>query len=432
VLAAVPLLADQWARKIVNSAHMGTAEEFRLQRHLFELGTEPGPGKEIRVADVATELVRRQKTAWDDAMMGRFRAMVRAAGWKCAGWTVFALGFTVTLALVVSQAAGGGASPGDLVLVVTLAVTLLQAVQNGISQATGTLNAGRHIGPYLWLQEYATRQKARYVAAARPPNRLRTGISIKDLRYTYPGGARPAVDGVSVDIPAGSVVAVVGEHGCGKTTLVKLISKFYRPDSGVIQVDGHDLSDFAGSEWLAGSSAAYQDFGRYPHISFAEAIGIGDLAARSDEGRIRYAMRFAGADDVCHGLPDGAGTILSRTFGGVDLSEGQWQKVALARASMRVEPILFILDEPTASLDAPSEKAVFDSYMSRSRALAARNGTITIVVSHRFSTVRGADLILVMDNGRLVEHGSHDQLIGSGGRYSELYAIQERAYRLPV
>lgn len=222
-------------------------------------------------------------------------------------------------------------------------------------------------------------------------------------------------------------MAVVGEYGSGKTTLVKLLAKFYRPDSGRITVDGYDLATLDTDAWRARISAAFQDFGRFRTV-FAETVGLGDLPHKDEPSRIAEAVAAADAESVVGSLPEGLDTRLGRELGGVDLSEGQWQKTALARAAMRQSPLLFVLDEPTASLDAPSEEEIFQRYMDRARSLAARTGAVTVIVSHRFSTLSGADLILVLDRGRLAEQGTHEELLALGGRYADLYGIQATAY----
>jgi ABC-type multidrug transport system fused ATPase/permease subunit len=221
------------------------------------------------------------------------------------------------------------------------------------------------------------------------------------------------------------VVAVVGEYGSGKTTLVKLLCKFYRPLAGTITVDGTDLAAIDTGAWRSGLSVAFQDFGRY-QTTIRETVLLGGLGSPD---RVAEAVRAADADGLVAGLADGLDTEVGGEFGGVELSEGQWQKTALARACMRAVPVLFVLDEPTASLDAPSEHAIFSRYMARARSIGGAAGAITIVVSHRFSTVSDADLILVMHAGRLAEAGSHADLLAAGGRYAELYRIQATAYR---
>ncbi|NUS10351.1 MAG: ABC transporter ATP-binding protein [Streptomyces sp.] len=425
--AAAPLWSDQRGRRAVKEAETATAEAFRLQRHLFELATSPSAGKELRVAGSGPELARLQQEAWDEAMRGRARARISAAVWKMSGWGLFTAGFVAGLALVAHRAAHGHGTVGDIVLTVTVANNLRESVHFAVARATDTAGASRLIEPYLWLRDWVAADRARARGGRRTPGVLHEGIAFENVSYAYPGTGRLALDGVDVTLPAGSVVAVVGEYGSGKTTLVKLLAKFYRPDSGRVTVDGTDLAELDTEDWRSRSSAAFQDFGRL-HTSFAEAVGLGDLAHVEDRERIAEAVRAADAESLVARLPDGLDSQLGREFGGVDLSEGQWQKTALARASMRPDPLLFVLDEPTASLDAPSEDAIFARYMKRARELAARTGAVTLIVSHRFSTVTGADLILVLDRGRLAESGTHEELVALGGRYADLYAIQADAY----
>ncbi|WP_405825405.1 ABC transporter ATP-binding protein/permease [Streptomyces sp. NBC_01390] len=425
--ACLPLLANYRAQRLVTAAETETAEDFRLQRHLFELATDAGSGKEIRVAGATAALAERQSAAWDRAMRARYRARLRASAVKAAGWAVFTMGFGGGLGLVAWQAAHGQGSSGDVVLTITVAATLRQAVQQTLARAGETLDGMRLVEPFLWLRAYAARDRARARGTETVPGSLREGIRVEQVTYTYPGTDRIALDAVSCTLPAGAVVAVVGEYGSGKTTLVKLLAKFYRPDSGRITVDGCNLASLDTDAWRARISAAFQDFGRFRTV-FAETVGLGDLPHKDEPSRIAEAVAAADAESVVDSLPEGLDTRLGRELGGVDLSEGQWQKTALARAAMRQSPLLLVLDEPTASLDAPSEREIFQRYMDRARSLAARTGAVTVIVSHRFSTLSGADLILVMDRGRLAEQGTHEELLALGGRYANLYGIQATAY----
>ena len=431
--AAAPLWFDQRGRLGVARAETDSAEEFRLQRHLFEMATSAAAGKEIRVTGSAAALAAQQAAAWDSAIARRARAQVVAALWRTLGWLVFAAGFAGGLGLVVYRAAHGHGTIGDVVLTITVANSLRTAVYATVTRSTETAGYRRLLDPFLWLRSYAERERAHPHATRPAPDRLSSGISLSDLSYTYPGRSRPAVSGVTVRLPAGSVVAIVGEYGSGKTTLVKLLCKFYRPSSGAILIDGDDLGSLDTADWRLRLSAAFQDFGRY-HTTFREVVGLGDVAslnghASADAHRaIMRSVRAADAVELVEGLPDGLSTQLGSELGGIELSEGQWQKTALARACMRPAPVLFVLDEPTASLDAPSEHAIFAHYMARAQAIGREAGAITIIISHRFSTVAGAGLILVMDSGRVIESGSHDSLLALGGRYAELHGIQAAAY----
>lgn len=420
VFAAAQLWLDRRGKRRLVDAETATAEDTRLQRRLFEILTDPASGKEVRVTGAAAELVRRQAAAWDRVQAVRVRARRAAALWSVSGWALFAAGYTVALGFLLHR----GGTAGDLVLAVAAGAQLRTVVELGLGHSAAAVEGARVIAPYLWLRGHFADQAG--TGGTRPaPDRLVDGIEVEALSFTYPGAAAPAVDGLSVRLPAGSVVAVVGEYGSGKTTLVKLLSKFYRPSSGVIRVDGTDLADLDGPSWWSATSAAYQDFGRY-QTTLADAVALGDLGA--DPAEVSRSLADADAAALAARLPRGVSTELGARFGGVELSEGQWQKVALARACMRPHPLFFVLDEPTASLDAPSEHAIFQRYMARSRALGAAVGAVTLVVSHRFSTVADADLVLVMERGRLIESGTHADLLALGGVYAEFYGIQASAY----
>jgi ABC-type multidrug transport system fused ATPase/permease subunit len=426
-LAAVPTWADHRGQRGVRATEADTTEEYRLQQQLLDLAVQPATAKEVLTTGAARELIDRQAAGWDAVTRRRTRAGFRAALWNLGGWTVFAAGFVGALALVAYRTSQGGV--GDLVLTVTVAATVRQSLQGVVKAGATTAASARIVDPYLWLRDYAANARAATAERVAPPAVLRDGITLTDVRYTYPGTGLPALDGFSARLPAGSVVAVVGEYGSGKTTLVKLLSKFYQQDSGSVLVDGVPLADLDTDAWRSRSSAAFQDFGRF-RTTFADTVGLGDVAHLDDRARVEAAVRAADAEGIVADLPDGLDTQLGRELGGVELSEGQWQRAALARASMRPDPLLFVLDEPTASLDAVSEQAIFERYMARAARLAARTGAVTVVVSHRFSTVAGADLILVLHQGRLVESGDHARLMALGGRYAELYGLQATAYAL--
>jgi ATP-binding cassette subfamily B protein len=224
------------------------------------------------------------------------------------------------------------------------------------------------------------------------------------------------------------VVAVVGENGAGKTSLVKLLAKMYEPTSGAILVDDTPLARVSAAEWRSRLAGAFQDFFRF-EFRTRQTVGLGDVPRIDDEPAVVAAVERAGAGDVVSRLPNGLDTQLGPTWpGGADVSFGQWQKLALARGFMRDRPLLLILDEPTAALDAETEHALFERYASAAL-LDDGDGRITILVSHRFSTVRMAQLIIVMNESRVVEVGTHDELMTKRGQYADLYGIQAAAYR---
>jgi ATP-binding cassette subfamily B protein len=260
------------------------------------------------------------------------------------------------------------------------------------------------------------------------PSFLRRGIELKQVSFTYPGTSRVVLEDVSLTLPAGKVIAIVGENGAGKTTLVKLLAKMYEPTSGFILVDDTPLARLPAPEWRARLAGAFQDFFRF-EFRAKQTIGLGELARIDDEPAVITAVDRAGAADVIAKLHSGLDTQLGPTWpGGADVSFGQWQKLALARGFMRDDALLLILDEPTAALDAETEHALFDRYAAAAQGEKSAGGRITILVSHRFSTVRMADLIVVLDGARVVEVGGHEELMAKGGQYAELYAIQAASY----
>lgn len=421
----VQILLDRRGQALQRRAEIHLARHQRAQRHLFELCTSGKAGKEIRTAEVGSNLIDRLSASAERVRSIRFRGQLVGGGWSIAGWVVFAAGYTLVIGMVALQVREGGATAGDVMMAATIGALLREVVESAVWTTTDATGAVRVLEPYLWLRRYAEERTAA-AAEAPAPQRLEHGITLSDLTFAYRGASRPAVDGVSVHLPAGAVVAVVGEYGSGKSTLVKMLAKLHRPDSGRILIDGTDLQDVETDAWREAMSAAFQDFGRY-QTTFAEAVGIGDLR-HGTEAAVRAAVTAADADTLLSRLPDGLATRLGGDFGGVELSEGQWQKIALARSCVRPEPLLFVLDEPTASLDAPSENAVFESYTARARQIGAATGAVTVIVSHRFSTVAGADLILVMREGRLVESGDHVALMEADGLYAELFRVHADSY----
>jgi ATP-binding cassette subfamily B protein len=236
------------------------------------------------------------------------------------------------------------------------------------------------------------------------------------------------ISGVNLFLQAGKTVAIVGNNGAGKTTLVKLLCRLYEPTAGSITLDGLDLQRIPAEQWRLRLAAGFQDFAQLELVA-RESVGVGDLPNVHHDGAVAEALARAAASDVRSILPLDLDTQLGRTFdGGVDLSIGQWQKLAVGRAMMRTAPLVLILDEPTASLDAPTEHALFEHFALAAQHYAAAAGTVTLLISHRFSTVRMADLIVVISDGAIAEQGSHDELVAAGGIYADLYNIQARAY----
>jgi ATP-binding cassette subfamily B protein len=397
-----------------------------LARHLFELGTTAPPGKELRVGGVGPRVAADRRAAW-----GRWYATVAptrwaSAVWQSVTWAVFGLAY---VGAVVFVASGLDASAGEVLLVLAAGSRLSMYVGQTVQEANFLrgfwLDASRRLA---WLEDYAAAARAR--ADVPVPERVEEGIRLEGVSFRYPATDRLVLEDVDLDLPAGSVVAVVGENGAGKSTLVKLLCRFYEPTAGRILVDGNDLSRMPAEGWRERCAGAFQDFFRF-ELPARHTVGVGDLPRLEDEPAVTTAVGRAGADDVVERLPAGLETQLGPTWReGVEVSFGQWQKLALARGFMRDVPLLLVLDEPTAALDAETEHALFSRYAAAARAPEGREtGRVTVLVSHRFSTVRMADLIVVLDGARVVESGSHEQLLARNGTYAELYRIQAAAYR---
>jgi ABC-type multidrug transport system fused ATPase/permease subunit len=261
---------------------------------------------------------------------------------------------------------------------------------------------------------------------AAAPARLSRAIRVEGVSFAYPDRETPVLSDVSLELPAGRVIALVGENGSGKSTLVKLLCGFYPPSAGRILADEVDLAEIAPGDWRARVSGAFQDFTNL-EVVLHESVGVGDLPRLGDRERAAAALERAGGGGLAT-LGAGLDTMLGKTWGGVELSGGQWQKLALGRALMREAPLLAVFDEPAAALDASAEHDMFERFAAEARSGEAA-GRATLLVSHRFSTVRMADAIAVLDGGRIVEFGPHPALMAAGGKYAELFEMQASAYR---
>ena len=424
-LPALPIAAAQG--RWLGEAERRSAAPARRARLLRRLTVDRDAGMELRVFGLEDEILSRFRRAWTESGAPLMAATRRGALLNVAGDLLFLAGFAGAVLLVLRRGLRGEATPGEVVMTVYLAQQVRGSIVEPIQLAVHAAEALRAAARMLWLQDYARGLLPR--GPGQPaPARLRDGIVFEHVSFRYPGTDRWALRDVSFRIPAGAVLALVGENGAGKTTLVKLLCRMYEPTEGRILVDGVDLAGMDVDAWRARLSAAFQDFARL-ELTAREAVGVGDLGRMEDEDAMREALERAGAADVLAALPAGPATQLgARWEGGVDLSTGQWQKLALGRALMRRDPLVVFFDEPTASLDALAEHALFERYAAEARGGTAR-GAITVLVSHRFSTVRAADLILVIDGGGVAALGAHDDLILRGGLYSELYLMQARAYR---
>ena len=425
-LFAIPIvITATWRPGIERRVQESVAPHDRLAKHLFLLGTTAPAGKEIRVVGLGSQLQRERRESWDQWYEPIARTRMITALWHTLAWALFGGAYVGAIVYVTVRL---HANVGNVVLVVTAGSRLSQYVGAAVGELGFLrgiwLDSSRRLA---WLEDYAA-SKAR-TPEVDVPDRVTDAIRFEHVSFSYPGTDREALTDVNVEFPAGAVIALVGENGAGKSTLVKLLADMYTPTSGRITVDGVDLSRMAPDEWRDHLAGAFQDFYRFE--LFAQAsVGVGDHPNIEERPAVERAIGRAGAGDVIEGLAAGLDTQLGPTWDeGVDVSFGQWQKLALSRGFMREDPLLLVLDEPTAALDAETEHALFERFADAARADVATNGRVTILVSHRFSTVRMADLIVVLDGARVVEVGTHEELIARAGQYADLYAIQAAAYR---
>jgi len=426
VFALPTVVTSTWRPEVERSAQERGAQANRLARHLFMIATSAVPGKEVRVLGIGERLAQERRAAWERGFQSVSAARGSSALWHALAWSVFSLAY---VGAVVFVASGMRASAASVLLVLAAGARLsayIGATVGEIGFLRGFwMDGSRRLA---WLEDYAASAAADGDLPV--PAALRRSIRLDHVSFSYPGTTRVVLDDISVTVPAGAVVAIVGENGAGKTTLIKLLSKMYEPTSGAIFIDDTPLARVPAAAWRSRLAGAFQDFFRF-EFRAGHTVGLGDLPRLDDESAVVTAIDRAGADDVLVRLTSGLDTQLGPTWpSGVELSFGQWQKLALARGFMRDRPLLLVLDEPTAALDAETEHGLFERYAAAARATNWReSGRITVLVSHRFSTVRMADLIIVLEGARLVEVGTHDELMASGGQYRELYGIQAAAYR---
>ena len=428
VAAVPPLVADRIAKRVTRQAENEMAHDRRLATMLFGLTSDVASAGEERAYGLCEHLAAEHARLSEKLDRRSAREAGQILLIQAGGWLLYSSALMGAIAFVAIRAAHGGLSLGT----VLMAVSLIRRSRNQLASAasgSGAMIATLATADRLfWLQDYAATQAAR-AGIAPPPATLHQGIELRGVTFAYPGTDVVVLRDFGATFPAGSTIALVGENGSGKTTLIKLLLGMYTPDVGEILIDGQPLPAIDPVAWRARTTAAFQDFARL-HLPAVESVGVAELATLTDEAAAASALDQAGAGDLAAQLPDGLATRVGSAYtGGHGLSGGQWQKLALGRAMRREQPLLVVLDEPTASLDARSEHALFERYATAADRSAQDTGAVTVLVSHRFSTVRMADVIVYLEAGRAVETGTHDELIAAGGKYAELFEMQASAYR---
>jgi ATP-binding cassette subfamily B protein len=389
--------------------------------YVRQTGASVETAKEVKIFGISSFLIERYRKLAGEIFEANRRLATRRAGWGGLLTAIGTAGYYVAYAYIAWRTLHGAFTIGDLTFLSGSFRRLRNLLENlliGFSQVAGQA---------LYLDDlfsfFAIQPEIVSPRDPRPfPSPMREGFTFEDAGFRYPGATRWAVRHLSFTLHVGEVLALVGENGAGKTTLVKLLARLYDPDEGQILLDGHDLREYDLAALRAHAGVIFQDFVRY-HLTAAENIAVGRIEAKDDRARIVTAAERSLADEVIRRLPQGYDQVLGKRFrGGVELSGGEWQKVAIARAYMRDADVL-ILDEPTAALDARSEFEVFQRFKELSE------GKTAVLISHRFSSVRMADRILVLADGQIEAAGTHEELMAERGRYAELFELQAAGYR---
>lgn len=397
-----------------------TPEE-REREYLGDLLVQPRNTKEIRAYVLADYLLARHRDRSEE--LYRLREQMYRSGTRVSMMTGLVTGTALALAymFVAYQGVAGAIDPGGVVLV----IGAFSAVSGTLGQISSTfVSVDQHT---TFLEDYFSFLSIDpLVPVASPPRpvpaSLAAGIEFDDVSFTYPGGTEPALEGLNLHIRSGELIALVGENGAGKSTLVKLLLRFYDVDRGAVRVGGADLRELDPGELRSRIGVLFQDYASY-ELTVRENVAMGRPGLGADDARVLGALRDSRSEWLVKKMPNGLDSKVGRLFeGGHDLSGGEWQRLALARIMYRNADI-WILDEPTSSLDPEAEAAIFAELKGMLK------GRIGIVISHRFSTVRIADRIAVIVDGKVSELGSHEELVTAGGRYAQLFELQAAGYR---
>lgn len=427
--AAGPAWLTFRSQRRIDATETDVTELRREALHLYDIATGSRGGKEIRIFGTQATLGQRYRSASSEIHKALLRSEGHAAFQRLLGWTIFFLLTLGILLWLLASPPAAGLNRTDLFitfLALTQAAVLARTSTSTLVALQATLSTAAHFAFVVGeAEKYAS---TRGVPRLGPDVEPSEGLELREVTFRYRGASEPALSNVSLRIPKGSTLALVGENGAGKTTLVKLLCGLYRPTSGDILLNGRSISGMEPAEWFGQITAVFQDFVRY-ELLVREAVGLGRVDLIDNDSALATAVGRADAQEVLDRSSLSWDSQLGGRFGGADLSGGQWQRIAVARGMMRDAAIVFTLDEPTGFLDPPSEERLFRKCVGHAHSLSSTVAGCLVWVSHRYSTVKDADQIAFLENGHLAELGCHADLMAAGRGYASLYRNQERAYR---
>jgi len=394
--------------------------ETRMQMYLETVLAREDFAKEVKLFGLGPKLLERYRAIFERLFAEDRRLTLRRDSW---GFVLGLLGtgaFYGAYGWIAVSAIQGKISLGQMTMYLMLFKQGQSAVSASLSAISGMYEDNLYLSNlYEYLEQPVPKRQGELQQGPQPGD----GVRFEKVSFTYPGADKPALEAIDLHLQPGASLALVGENGSGKTTLIKLLTRLYTPDSGRILLDGLDLQQWQDDALRQRIGVIFQDFGRYQFL-VGENIGAGDVEHFEDQPRWHEAAEKGMADEFIDRLPQQYDTQLGKWFkGGRELSGGQWQKIALSRAFMRTAADILVLDEPTATMDAAAEATIFEHFRELSQ------GKMTILISHRFSTVRMADQIVVIDRGQVIERGSHEQLMALDGQYAHLFSLQAKGYR---
>ena len=392
----------------------------RMQMYLETVIAREDGVKEVKLFQLGPALLRRYREIFNKLYAEDRQLTIRRDTWGFVLGLISTSAFYGAYAWIVIATVNGEITLGAMTMYLLLFRQGQASVAAILTAISGMYEDNLYLSNlYEYLAQPVPASPGRAVKGPEPQR----GLEFENVSFAYPGAKENALTDISLTIRPGESLALVGENGSGKTTLIKLLTRLYAPTDGRILLDGLDLGDWDVEALRQRIGVIFQDFGRY-QFTVGENIGAGDVRHMGDTARQAAAAETGMAAPFIEAMPDAYGTQLGRWFkGGRELSGGQWQKIALSRAFMRSEADILVLDEPTAAMDAASEAAVFDLFRSQS------HDKMTILISHRFSTVRAADQIVVIHDGRIVERGDHDELLAENGTYAQLFRLQAKGYQ---